>query len=81
MTTPISLPLEVALYFVQQLPPDYQKAIFEWLLSSYSQKTQTEAPKQETWQPLPLKRGAGKHLIGFIAADFNAPLEDFKEYM
>ena len=31
--------------------------------------------------PLPLKRGAGKHLITHIADDFNAPLDDFKDYM
>jgi hypothetical protein len=30
-TVPIQIPLEVALYFVQQLPPTYQQAIFEWL--------------------------------------------------
>ncbi len=81
MTTPISLPVEVVLYFVQQLPPDYQKAILEWLLSTYAHTKHKEAREQETWQVLPLKRGAGKHLIGFIAEDFNAPLEDFKEYM
>lgn len=27
------------------------------------------------------KFGDGKHLFGYIADDFNAPLEDFEEYM
>ncbi len=27
------------------------------------------------------KRGAGKHLIGFIADDFDEPLDEFKNYM
>jgi hypothetical protein len=36
-TVPIQIPLEVALYFVQQLPPTYQKAIFEWLLTANQQ--------------------------------------------
>ena len=30
---------------------------------------------------LPLVFGAGKHLITYIADDFDAPLEDFKDYM
>jgi hypothetical protein len=75
----VPLPLDIVLYFVQQLPADYQKAIFDFLL--VAQQQASNEPKQENWQPLPLKRGAGKHLIGFIADDFNAPMEDFKEYM
>jgi hypothetical protein len=31
--------------------------------------------------PLSLKRGSAKHMITYIAEDFNAPLDDFKEYM
>jgi Protein of unknown function (DUF2281) len=30
---------------------------------------------------IPFERGAGKHIIAYIADDFDAPLEDFKEYM
>ncbi len=30
---------------------------------------------------LPLKFGAGKHFIAHMADDFDAPLEDFKDYM
>ncbi len=37
--------------------------------------------QEDSHQKLPLKFGAGKHLIGFIADDFNEPLEDFKDYM
>lgn len=36
-TVPIQIPLEVALYFVQQLPPTYQQAIFEWLVVANQQ--------------------------------------------
>jgi len=40
---------------------------------------------QNEYQPLPqrppLQFGAGKALIGYIAEDFDAPLDDFKEYM
>ena len=28
-----------------------------------------------------LERGAGKHLITYIADDFDEPMEDFKDYM
>jgi hypothetical protein len=87
-TAPIEIPLDVALYFVQQLPPTYQEAIFEWLMLAHQQRQntitkniQTIANQEDNYQQLPLQRGAGKHLIGFIADDFNEPLEDFKDYM
>lgn len=76
-TSPV--PLEVALFFVQKLPVSYQKAIFEWL--SANEKIKTEENNQTEIKRLPLKFGAGKHLITFVANDFNEPLEDFEEYM
>ncbi|OFX25662.1 MAG: hypothetical protein A2033_12460 [Bacteroidetes bacterium GWA2_31_9] len=30
---------------------------------------------------LSIKRGSAKHIISYIADDFNAPLDDFKDYM
>lgn len=36
-----------------------------------------EAPKK----PFPLKRGYGKGTVIYMAPDFDAPLEDFKDYM
>jgi len=30
---------------------------------------------------LPREFGGGKHFFSYIADDFNAPLDDFKEYM
>jgi hypothetical protein len=32
-------------------------------------------------KPISLKRGAAKGIITYIAEDFDAPLEDFREYM
>lgn len=32
-------------------------------------------------KPLSLKRGSAKNIITFIADDFTAPLDDFKDYM
>ena len=74
----VKLPLEVALYFVQQLPPFYQQNIFEWLLKTQPERLEKVESKN---MKLPLKRGAGKHLIGYIADDFDDPMEDFKDYM
>ena len=31
--------------------------------------------------PLSLKRGSAQHMIIYIAEDFDAPLDDFKDYM
>ncbi len=31
--------------------------------------------------PVSLKRGSGKNIIAYIADDFTAPLDDFKDYM
>ncbi len=85
-TAPMQVPLDVALYFVQQLPPTYQEAIFEWLRLAHEQRQHTTTEsievidnQEENHQQLPLKFGAGKHLIKFIADDFNEPLEDFKD--
>jgi hypothetical protein len=36
---------------------------------------------QRSGEPVALKFGAGKHLIKYMADDFTAPIEDFKEYM
>jgi hypothetical protein len=32
-------------------------------------------------KPVSLKRGSAKNIITFIADDFTAPLDDFKDYM
>ena len=76
-TSPV--PLEVALFFVQKLPISYQKAIFDWLSTSGNLQTAENNTTEE--KRIPLKFGAGKHLITFVADDFDEPLEDFEEYM
>ncbi len=70
----IKFPLDMALYFVQSLPTDYQNAILQMLLN----KTQEKAT---TSQKLPFEYGAAKSAILYVAPDFNAPLEDFNDYM
>ena len=40
------------------------------------------SPLTESGKPrLPLEFGAGREIITYIADDFDAPLDDFKEYM
>jgi hypothetical protein len=75
----ITFSLDMALYFVQSLPNDYQNAILQMLLNK---------PQQETaaTQKLSFEYGAAKSdcrttAILYVAPDFNAPLEDFNEYM
>ncbi len=77
----VELPMEVALYFVQQLPPSYQQNIFEWLLKNQPKNIKIVRGGDKENVKLPLKRGSGKHLIGYIADDFDEPMEDFKDYM
>ncbi len=36
---------------------------------------------ERSGKPVALKFGSGKHLVEFLTDDFNAPLDDFKEYM
>jgi uncharacterized protein DUF2281 len=36
---------------------------------------------QRTGPPVPLEFGGGKHLVKYMADDFTAPIEDFKDYM
>lgn len=39
-------------------------------------------PHNSTSQPkVSIKRGSGKHIIKYIAADFTAPLAEFQDYM
>jgi hypothetical protein len=70
----ITFPLDMALYFVQSLPNDYQNAILQMLLNKSQQETAAT-------QKLSFEYGAAKSAILYVAPDFNAPLEDFNEYM
>ncbi len=36
---------------------------------------------ERTGEPIPCEFGAGKHLIEYMADDFTAPLDDFKDYI
>lgn len=75
MSTQTQIPLDVALFFVQQLPATHQQIILSWLQQN------NELQNASLHRKLPLKFGAGKHLIHYVSDDFDEPLDDFKEYM
>lgn len=70
----IKFPVDMALYFVQSLPNDYQNEILQMLLNKSQEQNTTS-------QKLSFEYGAAKSAILYVAPDFNAPLEDFNEYM
>lgn len=69
------IPLEAALFFVQQLPDTHQQVILSWLQQNMEEQKTPMAARP------PLKFGAGRHLIEYVSDDFDAPLDDFNEYM
>ncbi|MGF1534467.1 MAG: hypothetical protein ACFCUI_12245 [Bernardetiaceae bacterium] len=67
------IPLEAALFFVQQLPATHQQVILSWLQQNIDPGVLASKP--------PLSFGGGRHLIQYVSDDFDAPLNDFKDYM
>lgn len=64
---------------IATLPPPLQKEVADFVAFLYYKHQLPIVPKEDT-QRLPLKFGAGKDLITFVADDFDAPLDHFKEY-
>lgn len=64
-----------------QLPPELQAEVLEFIAFLDFKKAKREPVNTEQFPRLPNKFGAGKGLITYIAEDFDAPLEDFKDYM
>lgn len=52
----------------------------EKLSLTYHLVLKKKANAGEKTNKISLKRGAGKDIITYMAEDFDAPLEDFKEY-
>jgi hypothetical protein len=57
------------------------KDLEEKVMILLSSKSDNEKPKQSSKNTIPFKRGSAKGIITFIADDFDAPLEDFKDYI
>lgn len=64
-----------------QLPPELQAEVLEFIQSLDFKKSKTQKVSEELYPRLPNKFGAGKGLVTYIADDFDAPLDDLKEYM
>ncbi len=75
----VQLPFNMIVYIIEQLPFYYQKQLFLMLSEKITSESSTIKENQSS--KLPLAFGAGKDFITYIASDFNAPLDDFKEYM
>ncbi len=64
-----------------QLPPDLQAEVLEFIAFLDFKKAISQPVSTEEFPRLPNKFGAGKGIITYIAEDFDAPLEDLKDYM
>ena len=81
---------ETAIAKIRQLPEPLLKLVNDFLDVLLKFNLPSEAPSSlmvpdipDVPKPLRTHRqpGSAKHLITYIADDFNAPLEDFREYM
>jgi hypothetical protein len=64
----------------QQLPPEMQQEVLHFV-EFLNNKQPQQTNNTEDFPRLPNIRGAGKQYITYVADDFDAPLEDLKEYM
>lgn len=66
----------------QSLPAAVQEAL-EKIVDELFQKYTLQRVQKQVAKPKPLVRKAGtmKGLIAYMAEDFDAPLEDFKDYV
>lgn len=75
INAPDNLPYERISQRVQELEQSLKKEAM-FLCAMLFEKNVTTSPQKRS-----LKRGSAKHLITFVADDFNAPLDDFQDYM
>jgi len=64
---------------INKLPSDKQKEV-EDLVSSLLAQTNSEPQKQSSIE-IKAGFGGGKGIFGYIADDFDEPLDEFKDYM
>nr|WP_293843106.1 DUF2281 domain-containing protein [uncultured Arsenicibacter sp.] len=64
-----------------QLPADLQAEVLTFIEFLEAKQAKKTFVSPASVPHLPNKRGAGKGLITYVADDFDAPLDDFKEYM
>lgn len=64
-----------------QLPPELQAEVLHFIEFLDYKRSRNQPPKEEPFPRLPNRFGAGKDIITYIAEDFDAPLDDLKDYM
>lgn len=66
---------------VRKLPPLLQAEVLDFVEFLANKGTQQNFSNEPAFPRLPNKRGAGKEVITYVSDDFDAPLDDFKDYM
>lgn len=59
---------------VNALPEDLKSEVLHYIDSLLEKQKKNQVKKTP-------KPGCGKHIFKYVAPDFDAPLDDFKEYM
>ncbi len=64
-----------------QLPPELQAKVLDFIQFLDYKNTKYQSVATDPFPRLPNKFGAGKELITYVSEDFDAPLDDLKDYM
>lgn len=70
----VQLDFEQFWQVVLQLPSPYKTLLFQKLASELTKEPLSESSIK--WE-----FGAGKHIVQYVAPDFNEPLEEFNDYV
>ncbi|MFN8347646.1 MAG: DUF2281 domain-containing protein [Spirosomataceae bacterium] len=63
------------------LPPELQQEVLDFVEFLGTKKSVNSTYSEEQFPQLPNTFGAGRGLVTYMADDFDAPLDDLKEYM
>lgn len=64
-----------------QLPPELQAEVLDFIQFLDYKKSKSQSIAADPFPRLPNKFGAGKEFITYVAEDFDAPLDELKDYM
>lgn len=67
---------------LDKLSPEHQEDLLLYVEFLLKKQEHQQKPKVDLGSGrLPLEFGAAKHLITYMSDDFDAPLDDFQDYM
>ena len=72
--------LEEINFQVRRLPPSLQAEVLDFVDFLVSESTESSHSNQSNLPCLHNKRGSGKNVINYVSDDFDAPLDDLKDY-